>query len=248
MKTNIPILYYHFIKNPEKEDRIKGLNTTKKQFEWQIKKLIKYNFNFITFEDIIMKRYDASKRNIIITFDDGCVSLYKNAFPVMQKYKIRGVIYIVVESIGQQSIVWEQNENKTPINILSIEQIKEMAEFGIEFGSHSNKHVHLELLNEYETLSELTTSKKILEGILNKEVYSVAYPFGTYNETTMKMAKKAGYKFATTTKSGDNKITNDFEICRLGVKGYAFRHYWYFKKLLNQIIIEQYKASIETKK
>lgn len=236
MKVNIPILYYHFINQPNKTTRIKGLYTTKKQFEWHVKRLKKCKFNFITFEDIVFNRYDESKRNIIITFDDGCVSLYENAFPIMKKYGIRGVVYVVAESIGKQGVIWEQNENRDLLNILSIPQIKEMAEFGIEFGSHANNHVHLELLNELEVFDELTSSKKTIESIINKEVYSVAYPFGTYNETTMKMAEKAGYKFGATTKSGSNKFVNNFEICRLSIKGYALRHYLYFNKIFKDIL------------
>jgi peptidoglycan/xylan/chitin deacetylase (PgdA/CDA1 family) len=110
-----------------------------------------------------------------------------------------------------------------------------MAESGIEFGSHGNDHVHFDLLGEQEVLNELTVSKNTIETIINKQVYSVAYPFGSYNETTMKMANKAGYKFGTTTNSGDNRLVDDFELCRFAVKGYALKHYWYFCKTLKNI-------------
>jgi len=236
MDSNIPILYYHFIKNPGANTRIKGLFTNKTHFEWQIRQLIKRGFTFITFEDIALKQYDINERNIIITFDDGCESLYLNAFPILKKYGIKAVIYVVAESIGARNIVWEHNENKDPLNILSKEQLLEMRAYGIEIGSHLCHHVHLPDLSDSNIKNELTESKRILEQELELKVYSVAYPFGSYNNNVLTMAKDAGYEFGVTTKYGNNLLTNDFELFRISVKGYSLRHYWYFCKTLKNIL------------
>lgn len=242
MKQNIAILYYHFIKPPEKNTRIKGLYTTPKQFEWQLKQLIKNNFNFLTFEDILKDQYDANKRNIVITFDDGCVSLYENAFPILKKHGLKAVIYPVVESIGKQGVVWDQNENKDPLTLLTEDQILEMSDYGIEFGSHTNNHAHLPLLSEIELERELVDSKLILEKILNKVVYSVAYPFGSYSPEVISKARETGYQFGVTTKNGNNELADNLELFRYGVKGHAIRHYWYFYKLLTSKILKQYRT------
>ncbi len=236
MKDNIPILYYHIIKPPPKGTRIKGLYTNLKQFEWQLKFLKKRNFNFLTFKDILQENYDPNKRNIIITFDDGCNSLYYNAFPVLKKYGIKAVVYIVTNSIGEENVIWEQNENKNPLDILSVDQIKEMAEFGIEFGSHSMNHKHLGQLSENELIEDLSESKRVLENILNNEVYSIAYPYGTYSNKVLEITAKTGYLFGLTTKPGNNMLTNNYETCRINIKGHAVRHYWYFIKKITKIL------------
>ena len=236
MEKNIPILYYHFVKNPNKETRIKGLFTNKTHFEWQLKRLIKSGFTFITFEDIVLKKYDLTKRNLILTFDDGCESLYLNAFPLLKKYGIRAVIYIVAGSIGAKNIVWEMNENKDPLNILSKEQMLEMKTYGIEFGSHLCNHIHLPELTLNSIKDELTESKKILENELGINVYSVAYPFGSYNDNVLSLAKEAGYNYGVTTKMGNNSEANDLELFRVSVKGYSLRHYWYFYKIIRNIL------------
>jgi peptidoglycan/xylan/chitin deacetylase (PgdA/CDA1 family) len=236
MEKNIPILYYHFIKNPNKKTRIKGLFTNKTHFEWQLKRLIKSGFTFITFEDIVTKRYDPNKRNLILTYDDGCESLYLNAFPILKKYGIRAVIYIVAGSIGAKNIVWEMNENKDPLNILSKEQMLVMKTYGIEFGSHLCNHIHLPELTVDNIKYELNESKKILENEFEIKVYSVAYPFGSYNNDVLTLAKEAGYNFGVTTKIGNNLMTNNFELFRISVKGYSMRHYWYFYKIIRKIL------------
>jgi peptidoglycan/xylan/chitin deacetylase (PgdA/CDA1 family) len=236
MEKNYPILYYHFIKAPGKDSQIKGLYTTPSHFEWQIKRLINKGFTFITFEDIANKQYDVNKRNLILTFDDGCESLYLNAFPILKKYDARAVIYVVAESIGAKNIVWEQNENKEPLNILSKEQIMEMTNYGIEIGSHLCDHVHLPQLSLDGMKHELVESKRLLETELGKKIYSVAYPFGSYNNEVLKIAAEAGYQFGVTTKAGNNISANNLELFRVGVKGHSLRHYWYFYKTLKKIL------------
>jgi len=239
MEKNFPILYYHFIKSPDSKTRIKGLFTNEAHFEWQLKQLIKNGFNFITFEDIAKKRFDITKRNLILTFDDGCESLYENAFPILKKYGVKAVVYVVTESIGARSIVWEQNEFKEPLNILTEKQILEMAKFGIEFGSHACNHVHLPQLSSENLKNELINSKLILEKLLKLEIYSVAYPYGSYDKNVLELASEAGYKFGVTTKKGDNTQTGNLELNRVAVKGHALRHYWYFYKLLRREILNK---------
>jgi peptidoglycan/xylan/chitin deacetylase (PgdA/CDA1 family) len=235
------ILYYHFINTPGANTRIKGLYTTPKHFEWQIKTLIKNKFTFITFEDIVKNQYHVNKKNLILTFDDGCESLYMNAFPIMRKYGITGVIYLVTNAIGDRNIIWKDNENKDPLNILTKNQILEMRDYGFEFGSHLCNHVHLPELNEDEIRDELLRSKKMLETELGVTIYSVAYPFGSYDGRALEIAKESGYLFGVTTKNGDNSLTSNLELFRFAVKGYALRHYWYFIKLIKLKILRHTK-------
>lgn len=235
MEKDLSILYYHFIKAPSANTRIKGLYTTANHFDWQLRQLIKKGFNFVTFEDIVKGQYDVTKRNLILTFDDGCESIYFNAFPILKKYAIKAVIYIVAESIGKRNIVWEQNENKEPLNILSKEQIIEMANYGIEIGSHLCHHVHLPQLSKKDMKYELFESKHMLEKELNQKIFSVAYPFGSYNTDVIETTVEAGYQFGVTTKTGNNLSANNFELFRIPVKGYSLRHYWYFYKILKKM-------------
>jgi peptidoglycan/xylan/chitin deacetylase (PgdA/CDA1 family) len=238
-ENNIAIFYYHHIEKPGKNSRKKGLYVAPEYFEWQIKKIIQQGFEIITFEDIILNRFKKDSPHAILTFDDGCESLYQNAFPILKKFNIRAVIYIITGSIGDKNYISQENPNTDPVRLLSDSQINEMADFGIEFGSHLYEHIHLTKYSSERIKHELSSSKAILENLLNKKVYSVAYPFGDYDPQVLKSAKEAGYSFGVTTKAGIASIENKLELGRIPVKGYALRHYWYFwKKLrlaLNQI-------------
>ncbi len=235
MKFNLPILYYHFIKAPGADATIKGLYTNAHHFEWQISKLSKKGYHFLTFKDIEIGNYDEKNKNIILTFDDGCESLYYNAFPILKKYNAKAVIYVVANSIGDRNVVWPDNENKEPLNLLTNHQISEMIAYGIEFGSHLSHHVHLPKLSKEKMRLELDESKLFLEKEFGIKVFSVAYPFGSYTNEVLTITKEAGYKYGVTTKIGDNKNANDFELFRIPIKGHALRHFLYFYKIMKRL-------------
>ena len=48
----------------------------------------------------------------------------------------------------------------------------------------------------------MKNAKLYLDKLLNKQVLSIAYPFGKYNNNTLKAAAEAGYSLAFTTKGG----------------------------------------------
>ena len=58
-------------------------------------------------------------------------------------------------------------------------QIKELNNEGFEFGSHSMSHPHFNKLDYNNFEKEIINSKKLIEKIINKEVSSFTYPFGS---------------------------------------------------------------------
>jgi peptidoglycan/xylan/chitin deacetylase (PgdA/CDA1 family) len=83
--------------------------------------------------------------------------------------------------------------------ILSWSQIVEMATNGIEIGSHTLSHARLAALDEHKLQVELVKSKELLESILQKEVASIAYPYGRefdFDSRTMHGSRSAGYRIA----------------------------------------------------
>ena len=98
--------------------------------------------------------------------------------------------------------------------MLSVNDVKMLSKYKVEFGSHSYSHPILTNLTSKELHFELTTSKKHLEKITNKKVNILAYPNGIYNEEVENIAKGLGFK--TLLQTGDkinkiNKKEEDFE-------------------------------------
>jgi len=113
---------------------------------------------------------------ITITFDDALLNTYMMAFPIMEKYGFKGVIFVPTGLLtGAVKTVRLDNERYMNLN-----HLKELHHCGWEIGSHSVTHRNFLTLNEYEVRQELCESKRDL---LNQgfEVISFAYPYGHRN-------------------------------------------------------------------
>ena len=85
--------------------------------------------------------------------------------------------------------------------MLTWQQVKELADNGIEIGSHSHTHPIMSHCSDRDCLHELTASKEIIEMQIGRPCRTVAYPNGQpddYNEATMKAVRSAGYEAAFT--------------------------------------------------
>lgn len=99
--------------------------------------------------------------------------------------------------------------------ILNWEEVKEMSDNGIEFGSHTMTHPVLSKVEDkHEFEYEIKQSKKIIEEKIKKEVIVFSYPVGgenSFNDNIKKSVKEAGYDFAVTYMHGVNRINNGFD-------------------------------------
>lgn len=88
------------------------------------------------------------------------------------------------------------------VRYMTWEQILEMQDNGIAFGSHSMTHRILTRLSTDDCRQELVDSKQRLESKLQSPVLTLAYPNGDHNDHTELLANNAGYKLAFTTERG----------------------------------------------
>lgn len=80
---------------------------------------------------------------------------------------------------------------------LSKEQLKEVGKSSLcTIGAHTVSHPRLSTLNIEKQKEEIYNSKEYFESITNKTVDHFAYPFGSYNDDSVELVTKAGYKTA----------------------------------------------------
>ncbi|MEW6029402.1 MAG: polysaccharide deacetylase family protein [Chloroflexota bacterium] len=177
--VTVPILLYHHI---QATDYFSRYRVPPERFEQQMKLLHDWGYETITTELLvkaITEGADLPPRPILITFDDGDVDVYENAFPIMEKYGFKGVFYLVSNFVGQP-------------NYISVEQVQEMAAAGWEIGSHSMNHTDLVQVPDNQR-AEIVESKEQLESLLGVPVKTFAYPFGKAGSATVDYVRFAGY-------------------------------------------------------
>ncbi|MGD0337595.1 MAG: polysaccharide deacetylase family protein [Bacteroidota bacterium] len=229
-KREIPVLMYHRVTEGVPPRTKYGIYVTTSEFEQQLSFLERKRFTTLTYYDlakIFALRQPLPRNPVILTFDDGYEDNFLNAFPILQRHSMKAVIFL----LGNRSItsnVWDMQNGEPEVNLLNDEQIRLMAEYGIEFGSHSMDHRRLTELSVEEAQNDVTASKLLLEKRLGKEIISFAYPYGAINEQVKECICRAGYEFGIATDSGPWNFWSDlFQIRRIPIfPGTGLFTYW----------------------
>lgn len=201
----IPVLYYHSVKPSEANEVIISPDRLRKELQF-IKDSGYTSLTISEFNDYIINEKPIPEKSILITFDDGYMDNYTNAFPILKELDMKATIFVITSVIDDGSYY------------LSSERIKEMSDYGIDIESHTATHSHLNQLTYEEQLKELKDSKEKIESITGKKVLSVAYPYGDLDENSIKAVKEAGYSLAFTTNLGYSDREDDpFKLDRIYV-------------------------------
>ncbi len=221
-KSEIPVLMYHRVIKDISEKGVHGTYVTVEQFEEHMKILKNMGYETVTFEDFLhnrfKQRFNKNKKQIMITFDDGYVDNYDYAFPILKKYEFKAIIYLVSHLDYNKWDVENINNPEKKFQLMSKEQLLDMAKYGIEFGGHTKTHVKLSRIEVEEARDEIFESKESLENLLDTKLISFAYPYGDLNDRVKQIAEEAGYKFAVATDSGSVCFSDDlFQIRRIGI-------------------------------
>ena len=173
-----PFIFYHHISNPPRDARIRGGYTPLKRFAKQMAFLKKQGFIFYTASELIehfREHGSFPPDGLAITFDDGWKDNYENAFPILRELGIKATIFLIPSIIGQVSTK-ALSEGESGRAHLSLEEIREMSEHGIEFGSHTLNHKLLHRIPLDEVKFEIEESKRQIEALLGKPCKVFAYP------------------------------------------------------------------------
>lgn len=205
----VPILMYHHVEIAPVDSPYR---VSTSRFEEELKLLHDWEYTTITTEALVKAITEGASlppRPVIITFDDGNMDIYDNAFPIMQKYGFSGVLYLVSNRLQSEGY-------------MQVEQIQEMAAAGWEVGSHSLSHPDLNGDVPPEKLRrEIVQSRQDLATALNLPILTFAYPFGEVGSAAVDYVKFAGYIAAmgATGFTANQGLSNLFVLQRVEIKG-----------------------------
>lgn len=201
--TRIPVLMYHSILY--EKDNI--LRVPKEKFEAQMKWLYDNGYHTLSLDelyDAVSGKKPVPEKSVVLTFDDGYGDNYTNAFPVIKKYHFKATVFVITSKIGSAHD-----------NYLTAEQIKEMDANGMRVECHTASHQTLDKLSYEAQYKELSESKTALEKLLGRKINYLSYPFGKYNEDTIKSAQQLGFKICFRMNGGAGNVTdNRYEFPR----------------------------------
>lgn len=178
-------------------------------------------------------KFIKSRSDIILTIDDGVPSVYDIAFPLIKKYRVPTIVFIVTSEIGKA--------------VMSEDQIKELHDFGLQIQSHSHSHKNHTLLSKNQIIEEGEKSKFILESIVNEKVNKYSFPDGNYNQNACKILSSIGYNQIYTSDYGINsrKINNFTINDRIEIYGEKPIDFYLSKSTIRMRVLRSKLASIK---
>ncbi|MEI6462701.1 MAG: polysaccharide deacetylase family protein [bacterium] len=203
IKYSIPTLMYHHINpitvNDKKDKLLAGLSVSPDKFEQDLKDIQNNGYETIypyEVEEKLQNNIKQEKKYAMITIDDGYEDIYKYALPLLLKYKMKATFYVMPNFVARK----DTNRTDMGGDYANWDEIIAMKNSGvINIGSHTMDHDELTNLKykDKELRHQIFDSKKVLEEKLGIIIKDFCYPYGKYNEGTIKLVKEAGYLTAT---------------------------------------------------
>lgn len=205
-KIKLPIIMYHHIS--KKASALGDYVITPNQFESDLKFIKQKGYETITSQNLVDYfdgKFDLPEKPIMITFDDGYLSFYEYAYPLLQKYNMKAVLSV----IGKYSDLYSDCDDRN-INYAHVtwNNIKEMRKSGlIEMANHT---YDLHTLNDrkgsaiksgesgdcYKTMlaSDLKTLQNKLKEVTGITPVTFTYPFGRVCKQSYSIIEEMGFK------------------------------------------------------
>ena len=187
-------MYHRF-----EENRYPSTNIKVNDFKKHLKIIEESKIKFINpreFENEL--KNNKLERKILLTIDDGFLSFYENAWPILKEKKIPFILFVSTREVGA-------------FNYMSWDQIKEISrEDFVEIGNHSHTHEYLADENNEIIKKDIEKSISIFRKELGKNSIFFSYPFGEYSNDFKEIIKNFGFKYALGQHSGVMDETKDF--------------------------------------
>lgn len=220
-RDKVLVLIYHHINASES-----GVTISPERFASHLDALIQSGYHVISMErylNFVEQGKPIPDNAVVITFDDGYESFYIYAYPELQKRHLSATNFIVVGSTD--------HANPRSLPHLTWDEIRKMKKHGMSFYSHTyNQHrigktsehhkgkplltgpVSLDYDGRMETEHEyqqrirqdLQLAEKRIEQELGPQTPLLAFPYGAYNETVIRIGEELGIRLFFTVDEGIN--------------------------------------------
>jgi poly-beta-1,6-N-acetyl-D-glucosamine N-deacetylase len=190
----ISLMYHRF-----EENKYPSTNIKINDFKEHLKILEKNKVKFINPKDFENElKNNKLQKKVLLTIDDGFLSFYENAWPILKSKKIPFILFVSTREVDS-------------FNYMSWEQIREISkENFVEIGNHSHTHEYLADENNEVIKEDIEKSISIFKKNLGKNSNFFSYPFGEYSNNFKNIIKQFGFKFAFGQHSGVIDETKDF--------------------------------------
>ncbi len=212
-KNDLVCLMYHNVFNRS----IPGI-IGKEEFEAHMEYIS--DMNTFKMEELEGLDYHLPKNSILVTFDDGYMNNYTNAFPILKKYNIKATIFLNTRYVGRDA------------SYLGWKEIREMYESGlVDFQLHT--HSHFPTIRKFEIKGFFSEDEGdfvkreyfTVFNVNSRDTYEGENDFKKFNFTGLPVFKIRsqiairGYRLKEDFLKEYRKIEESEEFCKKSKKG-----------------------------
>lgn len=251
----VPVLMHHHV-NP-----VPGrLNVTPANFEHQLAWLAERGWTALSLAQFaaFLEGKPVPRRSLLITFDDGYLDNWVHACPLLAKYGMRGVLFVVTGWVGEGAPRPHGGQIDTPPALPVHARCEAMINAGLtdavmirwsearlmqaggtlELHCHTHRHQRwweygIDPQIRHEALAaDLATSRRVLQHELGQVSDHLCWPFGHFDADYVAVARAQGFRYLHTTHAFGRNLAG-------GDRGHIYRFpirdrpaSWLHKRLL----------------
>jgi peptidoglycan/xylan/chitin deacetylase (PgdA/CDA1 family) len=131
----------------------------------------------VTFDDLTYN-VTGQRAKLMIGFDDGRISTYSSAFPILNRNNQSGISFVITSYVGSPGI-------------MNLTNLRTLQSAGWDISSHTVDHVDLTQANDSILTYELNNSYDwLVNNGFQKTAGFIAYPYGTFNDAVLAKVEK----------------------------------------------------------
>lgn len=203
---HVPILVYHSVApvhaGQSAEQRL--LDVDAAIFRQQMNYLAANKFTVIPLGaliDALQGHGSVPPRAVAITFDDGWLTQYENALPILEQMHFTATFFVITAQVGRGSMY------------MNVDELTTLQRAGMVVASHTRTHPNLTKASDSQLRDEVLGSRQDLQKMLGVSVDLFAYPYGSWDKRVAAAVQDAGYRAARAYPGGAwNSITDRFAL------------------------------------
>ena len=237
--ADVPVLLYHHLTETGNDSTL----LTPELFEAQIAALSEAGYTAVCLDELeayVRQGKALPEKPILITFDDGYLSNYTLAFPILQKYNMKATIFVIGSTFGDTAHYKDTDYPITPH--FNAQQAREMVASGlISIQSHTYdmhqcaayeatdtpRETMLPLDGESEAdyraalTDDCQTMRRLLQDSTGEQrIHALSYPGGYYHTLAQVTLLENGFDMTFTTEVGNNTLIQGLPQSLLGLHRY----------------------------
>jgi peptidoglycan/xylan/chitin deacetylase (PgdA/CDA1 family) len=182
------------------------LSVPPEQFRAQMRYLAENGYHTVTLDDLIYALTQGRalpSQPVVLTFDDGYIDAYQNAFPILREFGFVGTFFVVTG--------WIDDGNPAYI---SWDQAREMAQAGMHIEAHSKTHQDLVSKPNDFIVYEVLGSIESIEAHVGRRPRFFCYPAGSFDDALVSVLPDFGLWGAVTTQGGTRHYSDQLYTIR----------------------------------